>query len=110
MARPLKHRRVRCRGGIYGFVPICPPEGEPVILRLDHIEALRLYDVEGFDQEQAAERMGVSRATFGRIIREAHELVAYAILNSRELIVRSPREVEVQCEGFQRRRRRGFYG
>ena len=110
MPRPPKHRRIRCNGELYGFVPICPPTREPVELGLDHIEALRLYDVEGLDQEQAAIQMGVSRATFGRIIREAHKLLAEAVLDSRALVVKSPKAVEVRCEGMRKRRRRGFYG
>ncbi len=110
MSRPPKHRRIRCRGGLYGFIPICPPTGAPVELGLDHIEALRLYDAEGLDQEHAAEKMGISRATFGRIIREVHKLVAEALLNSRELIVKSPEAVDIRCEGIGRRHRRGFHG
>jgi predicted DNA-binding protein (UPF0251 family) len=53
---------------------------EQVTLTLDELEAIRLADLEGLYQEQAAERMGVSRATFGRIATSAHRKVAEALV------------------------------
>jgi predicted secreted protein len=49
---------------------------EEVIMRLDEFEAIRLADLDGFYQEQAAEQMRVSRATFSRIIESAHRKLA----------------------------------
>lgn len=46
----------------------------------DEFEALRLADYEGLYQEQAAERMGVSRQTFGRIVEAARRKVAEALV------------------------------
>jgi predicted DNA-binding protein (UPF0251 family) len=56
-------------------------------LRLDELEALRLADLEGLYQEAAAERMGVSRATFARILARARSAVARALIEERVLVV-----------------------
>ena len=56
-------------------------------LQLDELEAIRLVDREGLYQEEAATRMGVSRVTFGRILRQAREKVAEALLNGKALVI-----------------------
>jgi predicted DNA-binding protein (UPF0251 family) len=58
---------------------------EEVILNVDEFEALRLADLEGLYQEQAAEKMNVSRPTFGRIIDAAHKKVAEALVKGKAL-------------------------
>ena len=60
----------------------CPEE---VLLNLDEYESLRLADLEGLYQEQAASRMNVSRQTFGRIIEEARRKVADVLVNGKTL-------------------------
>ena len=49
-------------------------------LSIVEYEAMRLYDVDGLDQTQAAEMMNISRPTFGRIIVSAHKKVAEALV------------------------------
>lgn len=87
MARPRHCRRV-------GSVPqsnYFKPRGIPlsildeVILTVDEFEAIRLADLEGLYQEQAAERMNVSRQTFGRIIEAGHRKVAEALVQGKAL-------------------------
>jgi predicted DNA-binding protein (UPF0251 family) len=62
------------------------PEGiletvvQEVILPVEGLEALRLSDLERLDQETAAARMQVSRQTFGRVLSEARERVAEALV------------------------------
>ena len=51
----------------------------------DGCEAIRLADLEGLYQEQAAERMIVSRPTFGRILAAAHRKVAEALAHGKIL-------------------------
>jgi predicted DNA-binding protein (UPF0251 family)/predicted Fe-Mo cluster-binding NifX family protein len=53
---------------------------EEVYLTVEGYEALRLADREGLRQGEAAERMKVSRQTFGRILAEARKAVAEAIV------------------------------
>ena len=54
-----------------------------VTLRCDEAESVRLADLEGLYQADAADRMGVSRQTFGRIIESAHRKIADAIINGK---------------------------
>ncbi len=54
-------------------------------MSLDEFEAIRLADHEGLYQEEAAGRMDVSRATFGRILDSARGKVADAIVNGKAL-------------------------
>ncbi|MFH1058995.1 MAG: DUF134 domain-containing protein [Pseudomonadota bacterium] len=67
------------------------PRGVPlaqlreVVLPLEGLEALRLVEVEGLDQEAAAARMGVSRPTFTRVLAEARHLVAVALTQGQAL-------------------------
>jgi len=75
--------------GNRAFKPIGRPIGtlEVEELRLDELEALRLADLEGLYQEAAAERMGVSRPTFARILARARSVVARALVEERVLVV-----------------------
>ena len=58
---------------------------EEVVLTIDEFEAVRLADLEGLYQEQAAEKMNVSRQTFGRIIESARKKVAEALVQGKAL-------------------------
>lgn len=89
MARPPRPRRIRCRFGGRGFRPIGRPahDVEALTLALDELEAIRLADFEGLYQETAAERMGVSRATFGRILNRGRATVARALLEEKALVL-----------------------
>lgn len=50
-----------------------------VVIGLDGLEALRLVDAQGLSQEEAAQRMGVSRPTLCRILALARTQVAKAL-------------------------------
>ncbi len=71
--------------------PLFKPAGMParvldaIPMTLDELEAVRLADHEGLYQEAAAERMGISRATFGRILEAAHRKVASALVEGKAL-------------------------
>ncbi len=56
---------------------------EHVTLALDELEALRLVDLDGLSHEQAADSMGVSRQTVGRILEAGRRKVADALLNGK---------------------------
>ena len=58
---------------------------EEVCLSLDELEAVRLADYEGLYHEQAAERMTISRPTFGRILGGARRKLAEALLEGKAL-------------------------
>jgi predicted DNA-binding protein (UPF0251 family) len=80
--------------------------GEPLVLGVDELEALRLADLGGLYQEEAARRMNVSRQTFGRIIEAARRKVAQALVEGRPLRIEGgPVEVtpmrRFQCDACQ---------
>lgn len=87
MPRPKCQRRIRHEPGATYFKPRGVPlvQLEEVVLTLDEVEALRLADHEQLYHEAAAERMNVSRATFGRIVEAARRKVAGALVNGHAL-------------------------
>jgi predicted DNA-binding protein (UPF0251 family) len=58
---------------------------DEVRLSVDELEALRLKDMGGLEQEEAAREMGVSRQTFQRILEEGHRKVAEALVTGKAL-------------------------
>ena len=88
MARPPHPRRIALSCPRGGFRPFGRPvRGIPVLtLGLDGLEALRLADLEGLYQEAAAERMGVSRPTFARVLTRARAVVAVCRDQVRKLV------------------------
>jgi predicted DNA-binding protein (UPF0251 family) len=88
MPRPFKCRRIAMQPRASAFKPAGVPgrELKTVVLGLDEAEALRLADLEGLYQEDAAARMGISRATFGRLVEEARRKVVSAIFGSMMLV------------------------
>jgi predicted DNA-binding protein (UPF0251 family) len=87
MARPINCRRVGSLPESYYFKPrgIPPSVLKEVVLTVDEVEALRLADLESLYQEKAAEKMNVSRQTFGRIIDSAHKKVGEALVKGKAL-------------------------
>ena len=87
MARPEKKRKIRCSPASYYFKPrgISLSELDEIVLAQDELEAIRLADLNGLFQEDAAAKMLVSRATFGRIIIRAHQKIADAIINGKSI-------------------------
>ena len=95
MARPKKHRRIRCNPASLYFKPRGIPmhKLDEVTLEHDELEALRLADVLKYSHEDAAKKMKISRATFGRIISNARQKSADGILNGKAIkINNSPEE------------------
>jgi predicted DNA-binding protein (UPF0251 family) len=104
MPRPKCCRQIGAMPGRTCF----QPEGttalpcEEVHLTLDEYEAIRLADLEGLYQEQAALRMNISRQTFGRIIEAARRKVADVLVNGKVLKIEGgsvsmKSEIPVRC-------------
>lgn len=53
---------------------------EVVTLTLEEMEALRLKNNEGLQQEEAATHMGISQSTFQRILQSAYKKISDALL------------------------------
>lgn len=101
MPRPRHCRRV-------GHLPLAnyyKPRGIPlavlqhVNLTVDELEAIRLADLQGLYQQHAAEKMNISRQTFGRILESAHKKIADALVNGKALSIEGgPIELDVPPE------------
>jgi len=116
MPRPTMPRRIA--RGLTGrvFKPMAVPmdDLDVVTVTLDGLEALRLADLEGLYQAEAAKRMSVSRPTFARILVEARRTVATAFIHGKALEFaggkvdrRSDPDWPCPVHGGERRRGRG---
>jgi predicted DNA-binding protein (UPF0251 family) len=87
MPRPRRCRRVRFLPGVNYFKPARIPmrELEEVILTVDEFEAIRLKDLEGLDQSEAAERMKISQPTFFRLLNSARKKIADALVSGKAI-------------------------
>jgi predicted DNA-binding protein (UPF0251 family) len=56
---------------------------EGVALSVEELEAIRLKDTEGLQQEDCAQRMRISRPTFHRVLESARRKVADALINGK---------------------------
>ena len=87
--RPLHCRWVEHEPNVTLFKPQGRPVDslEQINLTIDELEAIRLADLEELYQEKAAEKMNISRQTFGRIISSAHKKVADALINGKAIFI-----------------------
>lgn len=89
MPRPRKHRRLLHEPQPAIFKPVGVPleSLDRVTLLHEELEAMRLSDLEGQHQVDAAERMGISRSTFQRVVTEARRKVTQALVTGAALQV-----------------------
>ncbi|MGQ9920476.1 MAG: DUF134 domain-containing protein [Desulfobacca sp.] len=82
MARPRKCRWVASEPGVTFFKPQgIPMRGlEQVVISVDELEALRLSDYLGLNQDDVAQEMKVSRPTVTRMLAKAHKAIAEALV------------------------------
>ena len=82
MPRPKKCRRVAFLPNVTNFKPAGIPMKalEVVKLSVEEVEAIRLKDLEGLEQEEGADKMNISRPTFQRILASARRKIADALL------------------------------
>jgi len=87
MPRPRICRRVRFLPGVNYFKPagIRMRDLEEIILTVDEFEAIRLKDLEGLDQTNAAKKMKISQPTFFRLLESARKKIADAIVNGKAI-------------------------
>jgi len=88
-ARP-KLKKIVSAIPIYAYFK---PQGIPmtklemVNLEVEELEALKLKDSENLDQKSAAQRMGISRSTFQRLLASARKKLINSILEGKALRV-----------------------
>ncbi|MCL6447898.1 MAG: DUF134 domain-containing protein [Armatimonadetes bacterium] len=89
MSRPPKSRRVEFLPRLTYFKPAGVPlrELEEVGLTVEELEAIRLKDLVGLEQEACAEKMGVSRPTYHRILASARSKIAEALVGGKAIRV-----------------------
>jgi len=87
MSRPFKCRHIKFLPEVTYFKPAGIPlkNLEEISLNLEEVEAIRLKDIEGLEQEECASRMGISRPTFQRVLVSARNKIANALINGKAL-------------------------
>ncbi len=105
MPRPKQFRKIVSPPIMIGFKPFGIPrkELESIELLFDEYEAVRLLDYEGLLQEQAAERMNVSRPTLTRIYENARKTIARAFVECKMIVIKGG-NVEFEREWFRCRK------
>jgi predicted DNA-binding protein (UPF0251 family) len=119
LARPKRLRRLAFSPPAHSFLPTGeeghPVQKEIIILTMDEFESLRLADLECHSQEEAAKKMGISRATFGRIVESGRSKVAKALVHGYRLEITGGafmfgRGRHLQCPRCRRRQSRDIGG
>ena len=87
MPRPPKKRNIDFLPDLTYFKPAGVPlkNLREVSLGFEELEAIRLKDLEGLEQEACAVRMGISRPTFHRIIVQARKKLARALIEGKAI-------------------------
>ncbi|MFH1354173.1 MAG: DUF134 domain-containing protein [bacterium] len=87
MTRPKIPRCLCFDPQVYYFKPRGVPmrELEEVILETDELEALKLHDVDGLEQIEAAKKMKISQSTFARVLGSAYKKIAEAIVKGKAI-------------------------
>jgi len=86
MGRPKTPRRVCSKPCCSCFTPQSGGVlSDGVIIMKDEFEALKLHDIDGFNQSVAAKKMNVSQPTFARILASAHKKLSSAIIKGGEI-------------------------
>ena len=87
MVRPTKHRRVISMPEVTFYKPAGIPLDilKEVRISVEEMEAIRLKDLEGLEQEAAAKEMNISRATFQRILYAAHQKIAWGLTHGQAI-------------------------
>jgi predicted DNA-binding protein (UPF0251 family) len=85
--------RKRCCGRIDEY-PVClkfvSHQGgnhTTVSLGIEEVEAIRLKDMKGYDQQACAKEMGLTRPTFQRVLASARKKVATALVEGRTILI-----------------------
>lgn len=87
MARPRKSRKISNPPKMKGFKPYGMPmcKVEPVILKFEEYESIRLVNYDKLSQDKAAEQMNVSRPTFTRIYNKALKQIAKSFVEGKAI-------------------------
>jgi predicted DNA-binding protein (UPF0251 family) len=70
------------------FIPDGQINTKTMTLLVEELEALRLKDLVGMDQVTCADEMGVSRATFQRILQSARKKMVTSLIYGQTIIIK----------------------
>ncbi len=87
LGRKRKERNINADHSKVCFKPcgIRANQLEHIILYEDEIEAIRLADFESLYQQESADKMGISRTTFSRLVESARKKIANALLHQKAI-------------------------
>lgn len=87
MPRPKIRRCLQFNPQVYYFKPRGIPLRmlEEVVLEADEIEALKLHDIDGLEQIDAAKKMKISQPTFARVLDSAYKKIAEALIRGKAI-------------------------
>ena len=102
MPRPKIYRRVEFFPDSTYFVPMGVPSCalEQIDIMMEELDAMRLKDIEGLNQEECAQRMNVSRQTFQNIIDSARKKVAISLTQGKAINISGGNYISSRCEFY----------
>ncbi len=109
--RPRVRRIIEGIGESRCYEPRCCPHEDGIVISLkpEEIELIRLVDLEGLEQEEAAAKLGVSRKTAWRDLHETRKKIADALVNGKGIEMTGCRKAaEGQCPKCHRKK--GHHG
>lgn len=54
-------------------------------ISIEELEALRLKNIKGLDQNECAQKMNISQSTFQRVLSEAYRKISSALINGKAM-------------------------
>lgn len=89
MPRPKKKRKVNHPPKMLGFKPfgIRFRETEKILLQYEEYETIKLVIYDNLSQEEAAEKIGVSRPTLTRIYNSALKKIGQAFVEGKSIVI-----------------------
>ena len=87
LGRPRLQRRIRFNPDVKYFKPRGLPLAvlAEVVLSQEEIEALRLKNINDYDQTICAKKMNTSQSTFQRILTSAYKKITIALIEGRAI-------------------------
>ncbi|MDD2731657.1 MAG: DUF134 domain-containing protein [Candidatus Pacebacteria bacterium] len=87
MPRPRLYRRIQFNPNVTYFKPQGVPMRnlEIVELTTEEVEALRLRNINGLEQEEAAKKMNTSQSTYQRILSSAYKKISEALIEGKAI-------------------------
>ncbi|MHA1200287.1 MAG: DUF134 domain-containing protein [Candidatus Heimdallarchaeaceae archaeon] len=92
--RKIPRNCINYEGHIFKPVAIPMKDLEQIKLSKEEITAIHYADYLGLKQQDAAERMGISQASFSRDLASAHQKVAQAFFDIKAILFEAPTDQE----------------